>query len=286
MPLWKSGAFTYRKANETKRRISQAIFLAGRSNNARAASFCLLFLGEEDDFIDMGLFDEIRGDLDSWLEAQGHKGAVRSHDHAASTWPLERSVVLKAETGLELGNPLQGSLSLLIWNEDRRDSSDKVIIIGPELEESQTPSMPLARLILVDGDFKDEYDTYRDLMAAIYEVALRGITSRSLPSRHEIWLRISKDALEQGLSLRSIGNALIEGLKKLQSVKAVRVIFLTGKEAILELSSIAEKANMILDALVKMYDEMNFDCESCEYIEVCDEVVELKNIRDRLRENN
>ena len=36
--------------------------------------------------------------------------------------------------------------------------------------------------------------------------------------------------------------------------------------------------------MIKMYEEMNFDCETCEYVEVCEEVVELKQIRERLKE--
>jgi CO dehydrogenase/acetyl-CoA synthase beta subunit len=235
----------------------------------------------------MGLFGETEKDLNSWLEIRRRYGGLRQYNHAPATWPREKSVVLQAETALELGNPLQASLSLLIWNEIAgRKSSDKVFLVGPDLTECKDQSIPLARLIMVQGDFNNEYDNYRDLMSAIYEVSLRGVTSRSLPSRHEVWLRISRKAMEKGLSLVAMGNALIERLKGLESVVTVQVVFVTDKAAISALQPIAEKAHNILDALVKMYDEMNFDCETCEYVEVCDEVVELKNIRDRLRRDN
>ena len=49
------------------------------------------------------------------------------------------------------------------------------------------------------------------------------------------------------------------------------------------LSAPAEKVMDIVEALIKMYEEMNFDCDECEYVDVCDEVVELRQIRERLK---
>ncbi|OFW56699.1 MAG: hypothetical protein A2W01_02815 [Candidatus Solincola sediminis] len=231
------------------------------------------------------LFDETLSGIDAWLDAKRSSGRLAEYEPSVVGWPLEKSVVLKAETGLELGNPLQASMSLTIWG--KKDSlQDRIALIGPDLSTAGGDSLPLARLILVNGDFSDEYESYRDLMSAVYGLDLRGVTSRSLPSRHEIWLRISQEALRNGLSLQTMGNALLNHLKQLEEVKSAQIVFVTDMVDILELQPIAEKAQSIMNALVKMYDEMNFDCETCEYVEVCDEVVELRNIRERLKGSN
>ena len=63
-----------------------------------------------------------------------------------------------------------------------------------------------------------------------------------------------------------------------------QVLFIVGEQEELDLlRPAAEKARDVVEALIKMYEEMNFDCESCEYLEVCDEVAELRLIRDRLK---
>jgi CO dehydrogenase/acetyl-CoA synthase beta subunit len=236
----------------------------------------------------MGLFDEVIGNLDGFLRGKQAAGEVREYAPEAPRWPAERSVVLKADTALELGNPQAGSLSLLLWSGDAdRFPSDRIVVVGPELRETADQQLPLGRVVVARGVIEDQYESYRELADAVGDVNLRGVTSRSLPSRNEIWLRVSHDVLGQGLGLREMGDVLVDRLKQVDFIQAVEVIYITsGKEDIRGLSPSAEKARTIIDALVKMYDEMNFDCEECEYVEVCDEVVELRGIRERLKERS
>ncbi len=236
----------------------------------------------------MGLFNETISDLNGWLEGKRLAGNLRVCEVLPSVWPQEKSIILKADMGMELGEPSQGSLSVLVWDtNDSRETEDEIFIVGPEIVEANSEALPLARLVIVQGDFADEYESYRELLEAAYDLDLRGVTSRSLPSRQEIWLRVSRTALREGLSLQVMGSALVQRLKALDSVRSVRVIFVTaGKEEIRELRAAADRARTIVDALVKMYDEMNFDCEECEYVEVCDEVGELRMIHERLKGSN
>ena len=64
----------------------------------------------------------------------------------------------------------------------------------------------------------------------------------------------------------------------------MELVFITDQEELKRLKKPAEKVQDIVEALIKMYEEMHFDCETCEYQEVCEEVAGLKEIRDRLRE--
>lgn len=236
----------------------------------------------------MGLFDETISSLNDWIDAKNSAGAVRQRQVLPSTWPQEKSMILQSDMGMELGNPIKGSLSLLLWaGGDSAVTPDEILLVGPDLPEAGAPALPLARIVLVQGDFADEYESYRELLEAAYGLELRGVTSRSLPSRQEIWLRVSREALQEGMDLEVMGNALLDRLRQLESVRSARIVYVTaGKETIEELRPVAEKARAIIDTLVKIYDEMNFDCEDCESQEICDEVGELRAIHQRMKGSN
>ncbi len=205
------------------------------------------------------------------------------------TWPVRSSLVLREDTAVELGATGRSSLSLLLWT-DREDlvPADGVGLLGPdlspELEGSPSP-LPFGQLVLVRGSFPDEYDAYRDLRDVVYETRPQGVSTRIWPDRLQLWSRVSHEALRDGFTLRRLGNTIIGRLRGSGGPQAVEVLFILGEQEELELlRPAAEKARDVVDALIKMYEEMNFDCESCEYLEVCDEVAELRLIRDRLRQ--
>ncbi len=231
------------------------------------------------------MFDETISNLNDWIDAKSAAGAVRQYEVLPSGWPQEKSMILQSDMGMELGNPMKGSLSLLVWaGGDASFETDEILLIGPDLPEAQTGALPLARIVLVEGEFADEYESYRELLGTAYDLSLRGVTSRSLPSRQEIWLRVSRDALNEGMDLQVMGNALMGELKRLESVRKVRILYVTaGKDVIEELRPVADKARAIIDTLVKIYDEMTFDCDDCDNQEICDDVVELRAIHERLK---
>ncbi len=160
----------------------------------------------------------------------------------------------------------------------------RITLVGPDFPAASASSLPFAQVLMVGGDFSDEYDCYRDLRDATYNVRLRGFMTRVFPGRQSIWCRVSKEALAGGFSVQVLGSSLIQALKKLEFVRSVEVLFVTSsREDVEELSGPADKVLDIVEALIKMYEEMNFDCEECEYVEVCDEVVELRQIREKLK---
>jgi len=113
---------------------------------------------------------------------------------------------------------------------------------------------------------------------------LRGFMTRVFPGRQSIWCRVSKEAMAAGFNAQILGSSLIQAMKKLDFVNTAEVILVTASKAEVDkLSEAADKVLDIVEALIKMYEEMNFDCEECEYVEVCDEVVELRQIRERLK---
>jgi len=238
---------------------------------------------------DLGLFDEPLSEIAAWRDRRVREGRLRlSSPDPTALWPLEPSLVLREDTALELGSTGRSSLSLLLWTE-REDlvPSDAVGIEGvdlsPELEGTPSP-IPFGQLVLVQGSFPDEYDAYRDLRDVVYDTRARGISMRVWPDRMQLWSRVSRRALQEGFTLAAYGNTIASRLLEEKGVRSVQVLFIVGEQEELDLlRPTAEKARDVVDALIKMYEEMNFDCESCEYVEVCDEVAELRLIRDRLK---
>jgi len=231
----------------------------------------------------MGLFDEPYTELRSFLQSQRKLGKVKEYRGSQTNWSSEKTLVLKSDTAIELGSPSFSSLMLLLWADSVQVPSDRIYLIGPDLAEAGSSPIPFGQVVIVGGCFADEYDSYRDLREAVYTCDLRGISSRALPSKQEIWLRISRDAIADGFNLDVLGSALIDRLKRNPLVEAVEVLFITDMVELAQLRHVGEKVQTIVSAFTKMYEEMNFDCETCEYVEVCDEVVELRRIRNKLR---
>ncbi len=223
-----------------------------------------------------------------------------------AVWPEKQSLVLQDDTAIELGSG-SGSLFMVLWSGDKltqasdpklnKTSDHKltqasapkltrtgVSLIGNDLDGLKERRTSFAQIIIIEGIFDDQYETYRDLRDIIFDTKPEGVSVRIQPDRQKIWCRISKDALDKGFNLKRYGNTLIKRLQKNDAVKNASVIFVTDTPDMMkEFVDISDKVNSTVDALIKMYEEMNFDCEDCEYIEVCEEVAGLREIRERLR---
>jgi CO dehydrogenase/acetyl-CoA synthase beta subunit len=232
----------------------------------------------------MGLFEKPLDEIKAYIDHKYGDGLARELPvtpvipHVSSA-----QVILSEDTGLELGNPGVASRSLLLWGSGDSLKDGRITLVGPDFPAATTPSLPFAQVLMVEGAVSDEYDCYRDLRDATYNIRLRGFMTRIFPGRQSIWCRVSKEALAAGFSAQTLGSSLIQNLKQLDFVHSVEVLIVTSsKEDVEELAGPADQVMDIVEALIKMYEEMNFDCASCEYKDVCLEVVELKKIRSRL----
>ena len=235
----------------------------------------------------MGLFDEQLIEIRRLMSGMRDEEGLREFDALSrEPWPLGRSLVLEEDTGLELGNPRIASLSTLLWTEDGDVADGRVTLAGPDIGEAQDNSLPFGQVLIVRGEFANEYDSYRDVRDAVYDTHLEGFSVRTMPSRQTIWCRASTDAVGSGLSLADLGAAFIEALKSVPGVSAAEAFFVTSSASdVARLSPAATGAQRLVDAMMKMYQEQNFDCETCEYADVCDTVMDLKKIRKKLADD-
>jgi CO dehydrogenase/acetyl-CoA synthase beta subunit len=232
----------------------------------------------------MGLFDEQITAVRRFIDEAEDAGRLRRLDSpAAEPWPSGSVLVLEEDTALELGNPSVGSLSMLVWAAEGEARDGAVSLVGPDLAEASGAGLPFAQVVIAAGDFPNEYDSYRDLRDAVYDTRLKGLSVRAMPSKQVLWCRVSRQAADAGFSIGHLGAALLESLRDVPGVTAAEALFITSsQEDISRLSGAAAGARRLVDAMMKMYQENNFDCETCEYQDVCETVMDLKQIRKKL----
>lgn len=235
----------------------------------------------------MGMFDEQLKDVADLVEGWRSAGSLRELDPASrAPWPLGRSLVLEEDAALEIGNPRIASVSMLLWREEAGARDSLVSLVGPDITEAREPGIPFAQVLTVSGRFADEYDSYRDLRDAVYDTRLEGMSVRTMPSRQTVWCKVSRDAVASGLSFADLGGAYIRALQQVEGVTAAEALFVTSTAAdVNRLAPAASGVQRLIEAMMKMYQEQNFDCETCEYQDVCDTVMDLKKIRDRLADD-
>lgn len=238
----------------------------------------------------MQLFDGLIREIKDNLRRETEKGRVSACAMADPVdWPEagKRDIVLKSDTGVELGNPRDESVSFLAWTGDASLVNDGTIsLIGPDLNEGRAASLPFGKVILVSGTGFDEencYARYHDMEFLRYDVSLKGYMMRAVSQYMREWSRVSREAVSRGFSFRILGSALLGKLKSLDYVTGAEVLFVTAsQEDVRALKKQGDRFMQYISAMTKMSEEMNFDCDTCEYQDVCSEAEELQGMRQSL----
>lgn len=231
----------------------------------------------------MELFKEPIDQLQGYLKDADHRGVLKSsHCGSFSPWPRESSLVLQDDTALELGGA-EGSLFIILWTEqDNIIHPGRISLVGPDLTETEKSKLSLTQIILVNGALRDEYETCQVLQDLIFATCLKYVSVRFWPDRQKVWYRVSKKALESGFNLKRCGCTMLNQLERLPAVKGAEIIMSTEQLKLQPLlGHAAAKTREIMEALIKIHEELNFDCENCDYWEVCNEVAALKEIHQR-----
>ncbi len=239
----------------------------------------------------MELFEGIIPSVRSFLADQAQRRIWSSGPSVPWAAGGSRNIVLKEDLGLELGNPEMESVSCLLWTENLSWIEDRrITLVGPDFFESASKSLPFGKVVLVGVEGFDEdnvYERHKDLDFLRYELDLKGFMMRAVSQYMREWCRISSDALSKGFSARHLGSSLISLLAQRPYVKSVEVIFVTSStEDVSRLKEITAHSEKIIAAMNKMAAEMDFECGSCDYQEVCDEADGLKGMRDKLMEKS
>jgi CO dehydrogenase/acetyl-CoA synthase beta subunit len=202
----------------------------------------------------------------------------------------QQGVILKEDTGIELGNPRMGSSAFLLWTDNPSLIKDKKItLVGPDIQESFSNSLPFGQVLMIGGtSLKEEYHTTLEWGQYISD-RIEGYMIRSIPQR--IWSRVSKTAVERGFSFEVLGKTLMGIIKsELPLVESVEVLFVTSsRQDVEELETIAKQVEKISNDLKKRkfivgdkgdyFCTNGLDCSVCHDKPVCDTIREQIVIR-------
>ncbi len=242
----------------------------------------------------MGLFGKAVKDIREYMERKSDEGKVCEIQNTGTNvgWPPGggRNVVLSEDVGVELGNPQEESVSFVIWTESKNEVRDGIIsLIGPDLQASKGKSLPFGKVVIIEGRGFNEENTctrHREIEGVRYELDLKGYMLRAVSQYQREWSRVSKEALDTGFSFNVLGGILIDRFKEKEYIDGAEIIFVTSsREDVKELKEISKRVARLVGAMNKMIEEMSFDCETCEYVDVCSEVLDLRKIRNAVQKN-
>lgn len=190
-------------------------------------------------------------------------------------------VVLLRDTAFELGgeNYFATGYNLITSKEI---GQSEVCVVGKDLGELRA-DCSFARISLIQiDDIADEqaaYSVIRKIEYVKYHCFPKGYMMRSSSQNLREQVRVSREALQQGISFEKIGNLFIKKYLAQPQVKAVKVFFITDERVdYSSLKEIAFKNNEITKALNHVLNNVKFDCNTCNLKPICDEVEGMKEL--------
>ena len=177
---------------------------------------------------------------------------------------------------------------------------DQILVYGPDLQEIQG-DVSYARIceVLVrdskekekieqsmdSADLERESDSGRtlkllqDLDFVKFHVYGKGFMMRTSGQSAREPVRVSKKALQDGITFERMGNTFISHYKKNPNVLAVRVSFITaGAFDYAKLSEEGRIAVEIRNSLSKIQKGLPTECSICDIREICNEVEGLREL--------
>jgi CO dehydrogenase/acetyl-CoA synthase beta subunit len=199
-------------------------------------------------------------------------------------------LVLRSDTFAELGSPAVGSCAFALYTDSSSFVRDgRIRLVGPDIPESGSKTIPFGQVILAAGKNLDERD-YRPLAESQYVGdRIEGFMVKSTPGR--LWCRVSNDVAARGFDFRFLGSALIRLVKEqVPAAEAVEVIFVTsGREELRRMGEIESRASGVAREIkTRVWKEKGIDidscplsghCGACKDKEVCDEVKKMMHGR-------
>lgn len=193
-------------------------------------------------------------------------------------------IVLGEDVALELGHPSTASKAIvLLSHQPGLVHNGRISIVGPDLDEMEgAVRYPFAQVVLLAVTPDQTPDPFELDNTQYLMHRLSGYMVRSVPGR--LWVRISKSGRAAGLTLRTVGSALIAAYTHdFEGIEGVEVVFVTATPSDVEsLSLIATEANILAGRHKKLalgvdgeVECQELNCESCEEKPVCDSLRDI-----------
>jgi CO dehydrogenase/acetyl-CoA synthase beta subunit len=240
----------------------------------------------------MKLFDGLFKEIREFIEHRNREGQTRIfHARDSISWASagKRDIVLNPDMGVELGSPSHESTSFFLWTNNFDLVQDGIITLdGPDIWECDNRYMPFGKIVFIGGKGFDEencYERYREMELLRYDLSLEGYMIRAVSQSMREWSRVSKKAIAARFSFSTLGSALMKLFKSLEYINAVEVFFVSSSsETVKRLRGFGEQVMRYMGAVRKLSEPHFLDCDSCEYRDVCDDLSELREMRNYMKD--
>ena len=190
------------------------------------------------------------------------------------------SVIFLSDTTFELGGNNKPCVSSLAVSSDL-EFSNSVYLLGDDLNEIKTDS-PFGKFVFIQVEnFENEQETFdkiKELEALRYHLNVEGFMTRASALNMREQIRVSKKAIKSGVTFVDYGNTLLKEYLKFPYVKSAEIYFVTDFDDFEKLNSVAKRISQTTSALNHIFDNVMFDCSTCNLKEICDEVDGLKEL--------
>lgn len=190
-------------------------------------------------------------------------------------------VILQRDSAFELNGT---GFNLLTSNDVR----DEIIVLGDDISDIKK-SCCFTRISLIgispEADEQKYYSLIKKTEYIKYHYFPEGFMLRSTSSSNKESIRVSKNAVKNGIDFQKTGSMLVNKYKKIPEVKSAAVIYFTHPDIDYnKLNSMAYKTSKISETLNHVVNSVNFDCDSCNLKAVCDEVDGMRKLHFRICE--
>lgn len=202
-------------------------------------------------------------------------------------WPDlgKENLIFRQDMAYELGGSGDRFFALgatAVTDDPALVREDEIVLVGKDLPEiSADTSYARIALVRVAPDTLGEgnalYNAVKQMEYVRYHVNPEGFMTRVSLMNGTESARVSKKALEKGLTFTQVGNLMLRQFHKNARIVSVKLIFITDpcfpfsalKEAVRE----TEKITRAIDHILK--NGMT-DCDRCSLQKVCEEVEGMK----------
>lgn len=233
----------------------------------------------------MKLYDPIISDILSLCQ----HASARNLPIGPVDWPDlgKDNLIFRQDMAYELGGSGDRYFALgatAVTDDPALVAEDEIVLIGKDLPE-MTADTSYARIALVRvapdtlGEGNALYNAIKQMEFVRYHVSPEGFMTRVSLINGTESTRVSKKALEKGLTFTQVGNRMLGQFHKNARIDSVKLIFITDpcfpfsaqKEAVREIEEITRAIDHILKNGMT-------DCDSCSLQKVCEEVEGMKEL--------
>jgi CO dehydrogenase/acetyl-CoA synthase beta subunit len=201
------------------------------------------------------------------------------------------TVILKEDTGVELGGPRTASSTFILWTEDPSLVHEGTItLVGPDIPEIPSEGTPFAQVNLIACPSRGSGGQAAVERAIHLAERMPGYMARSTGGR--IWSRVSREALEGGFSLSTLGERIVRQLHESVAAAVVEMLFVTSSDVdVQQVETIGAQVRKLSHDLRRerlkqtadgAYEcERGISCEACPDSVVCSQIREMIVIRKK-----